>query len=182
MDQADEKRNYYRVSETLGLHLVPLPADADTDRLPNEWFPDLNAPNWLDEFRALQRDLQREIVSLGTETANTIKLLLRQNELLAGALMKSQVQPELTLSNLSEGGLSFETDATLIPGQTLAMAILLNTTALPMFCYGQVVRVTPGTDARGQSSLVAVGFVDISASTRDMIARQVLQSQRKRGA
>lgn len=181
MNQPDEKRDYFRVAETLSIHLVALAPDTDRSRPASEWFPALAAPPWLEEFRALNRELQREIATLASDQASAIKLLTRQNELLAGALMKNQVPAEMTLKDLSEGGLSVDTALPLSPGQTLALALLLNISPLPLFCYGEVLRITDGDASHGQLPRVAVGFVDINRSDRDLIARQVLQSQRKRG-
>lgn len=185
MHQSHEKRNFFRVSEPLSIKWVQLSQAPLKHQAAADWFPALNGLHWLDEFHTITRELQRELSDQSPASATPLKLLARQSELLAATLLKNVIQADFTASNISEGGLSFTSHTPFTTGDYLALALLLNT-GVPLYCYAQVLRVKPlspeGEKEDGQLHEVAVGFLRLTATEQDRLAKQVLQSQRKRGS
>lgn len=174
-NQHDDKRDYFRIQDTLLLdyRLISGP-EAD------DGFAD-NSPllGLLSELQTLEYDSQpllRQITEADRALANYLKVINKRIDLIARAL-SLQIADEAgppTDVTLSEGGLSFFNAEPLAVGDWVSLRLVLQPTALGLIIPARVIRSEAHSDGRHR---IALGFDELNDQQRQILARHILQKQ-----
>ena len=175
MREDQERREYYRIADTMALEFAPLDeaAEADADTCGSPLF-NLLADLHLAEYEA--QHLLRNIGERDRTLANYLKTLNRRIDLLGQALAQSLLRdisaPRSV--NISEGGISFQDPQAVPEGSLLALRLVLLPQAMGLCLRGRVVHCSP-IDQGGYE--IGIEFEALSDAQRQLLARHILQRQ-----
>lgn len=174
-NQHDDKRDYFRIQDTLLLEYRPISGpDAD------DGFAD-SSPllGLLSELQTLEYDSQpllRQISETDRALANYLKIVNKRVDLIAKALslQASDQAGSPTEVTLSEGGLSFSNDQPLAVGDWVSLRLVLQPTPVGLIIPARVIRSEAQADGRHG---IALGFDVLNDQQRQLLARHILQKQ-----
>lgn len=174
---ADDRREYYRIEDTIALEFHPLSgAEAQARDELHDPSPLFNLLGELHLLDYESQHLQRQISGRDRTLADYLKTINRRIDLLgqamAHALLREIGEPRPV--SLSEGGLRFVDSQPLAIGSHLALKIVL----LP-HCAGLLLRaqVNHCQALDGGRHEIGVVFTSLSDSQRQLLARHILQRQ-----
>jgi hypothetical protein len=174
---ADDRREYYRIEDTIALEFRPLKqgetaAGGSADGAP-ELF-DLLSELHLMDFES--QHLLRHIHERDRPLANYLKVVNKRIDLLGQALAQSllrDIGPARQVV-LSEGGVGFSNPQPLDTGSHLAIRMVLMPQALGLLLRAVVVHSRPRED--GQFD-IGTEFEELTDAQRQLLARHILQKQ-----
>ncbi len=182
-NSSNDRREYFRIRDKIGLEFKKLPPDYDHLSDP---FHDADDHQGDDdglraELRRLDLDVRNQLASLAERDrllANLIKSLNGKVDTLARimALEQNPLQPEdWRPVTLSEGGVAFPADATdLQPGDLIALRMTLPPELFRPEAIAEVVEIS-GEDS--QQPWIHAEFTRLHDSDRQQIAKHIMRWQ-----
>ncbi|MCY1284382.1 PilZ domain protein [compost metagenome] len=174
---ADDRREYYRIEDTLALEIRPL-QDAETES--GEVLHDESAQfNLLSELHLLEFESQhllRHIAERDRSLASYLKLVNRRIDLIGQAVAQNLLRDAGPLRKvvLSETGIAFGDPQPLEAGRKLALRMVLPPQGIGLLLRAVVRHCRP--DAEGGYE-IAAEFDAPSDAQRQLLARHILQRQ-----
>ncbi|MNM88329.1 PilZ domain protein [compost metagenome] len=174
---ADDRREYYRIEDTLALEFRPL---QDSEILSGDVLHDDSALfNLLSELHLMDFESQhllRHINERDRHLASYLKLLNRRIDLIGQALTQNllrEIGPERKVT-LSEDGIDFHDAQALVVDQLLAMKLVLLPQGLGLLLRARVLHCQPAADGGYE---IGAEFEAPSDAQRQLLARHILQRQ-----
>ncbi|MBD2836595.1 PilZ domain-containing protein [Pseudomonas sp. JM0905a] len=174
---ADDRREYYRIEDTIALEFHPLKqgetADASSADSASQLFSLLSELHLMD-FES--QHLLRHIHERDRTLAGYLKVINKRIDLLGQALAQSllrDIGPARQVT-LSEGGISFSSAQPLETGTHLAIKMVLMPQALGMLLRAVVVHSRPREDGQFE---IGTEFEALTDAQRQLLARHILQKQ-----
>jgi hypothetical protein len=174
---ADDRREYYRIEDTIALEFRPLKqgetADASGADSASQLFGLLSDLHLMD-FES--QHLLRHIHERDRTLAGYLKVINKRIDLLGQALAQSllrDIGPARQVI-LSEGGISFTSAQSLEPGTHLAIKMVLMPQALGLLLRAVVVHNQLREDGQFE---IGTEFEALTDAQRQLLARHILQKQ-----
>ena len=174
---ADDRREYYRIEDTIALEFHPLKqgetADASGADSSSQLFSLLSELHLMD-FES--QHLLRHIHERDRTLAGYLKVINKRIDLLGQALAQSllrDIGPARQVT-LSEGGISFSSAQPLEAGTHLAIKMVLMPQALGMLLRAVVVHNQLREDGQFE---IGTEFEALTDAQRQLLARHILQKQ-----
>ncbi len=181
-ESLQERRSFFRVSDQVVLTY------ALVDKEEYQALPDkrsnstTNGFNLKAKFMALDRAMRplfRRLEERSEELAGCLEAMNEKLEMLAEVVLRHEVDLDNLPSrevNLSAGGLSFEVQRPIEPGQILRLRLLLEPSDIGIEAFARVVYCRPlqSTAERGFGYRVGVEFKHLREEDADLIIRHVL--------
>ena len=174
---ADDRREYYRIEDTIALEFHPLKqgetADASSADSASQLFSLLSELHLMD-FES--QHLLRHIHERDRTLAGYLKVINKRIDLLGQALAQSllrDIGPARQVT-LSEGGISFSSAQPLETGTHLAIKMVLMPQALGMLLRAVVVHNQLREDGQFE---IGTEFEALTDAQRQLLARHILQKQ-----
>ncbi|MCP8466707.1 PilZ domain-containing protein [Pseudomonas sp. ZM23] len=174
---ADDRREYYRIEDTLALEFRPLRGDEIRSE---EVLQDDSALfNLLSDLHLADFESQhllRHINERDRPLASYLKVINKRIDLIAQALTQSvlrEIGPSRKVT-LSEGGIDFCDPQPMPVGQGLALKIVLLPQGLGLLLRA---RVTHCRQQDGGDYAIGTEFETLSDTQRQLLARHILQRQ-----
>lgn len=177
MTSQDERRDYYRIDDTVGLSFETvteseLPTHDEFTTTPPDEFQLIN------QLKALELENSKILHTIQEETpeiARYFKLLNQKIEAIAKTIVTQGLTDEISTQEvtLSAGGINFISENMLATDNYVKLRMILYPSTSVINCYARVIRseVTDGGfDTAFEYSL-------LSESDRDTLVRHVLQVQ-----
>lgn len=174
---ADERREYYRIEDSIALEIRPLSVDAADDSEPLH--DDSTLFNLLADLHASDFESQHLLRQIGERdraTAGYLKTVSRRIDLL-GQVVAQQLLREIGPARsviLSEGGISLHVEVPYTLGELVAMRIVLLPQALGLLLRARVVHCQPSEDGGYD---LGTEFEGLQDSQRQLLARHIFQRQ-----
>ncbi|MDX1368973.1 PilZ domain-containing protein [Pseudomonas sp.] len=173
----DDRREYYRIDDTIALEFTPL---SGADALASDELHD-SSPlfNLLSELHLLDFESQhllRHISERDRTLANYLKVINKRIDLLGQAVAQSLLRDIGTPRRvcLSEGGVSFISSQNLAIDSHLAIKIVLMPQALGLLLRAKVIHCQALTE---QQFEIGTEFEALTDAQRQLLARHILQRQ-----
>jgi len=193
MTQQRERREYYRIQDTLALEFQSVPKEqalAQTPVMPFTLDPRFQILHALHELDHESHATLRQISDADRHLGSYLRTLNRKIELIAMGMFanSNSTAPSPTHDvTLSESGLSFRHEQPLEPDSHLALKLVLFPAYFGLLLFGRVVQCTPlvPPDAGSQSSAtptprlfnIGVEFTHVQEGERELLARYILRKQ-----
>ena len=177
MNAEDERRDYYRINDTVGLRVEP----TNQEQIPAmEDFTEQSA----DEFRLINHlsriDLENStllhnIQDTNPDIARYLKLINIKIEAIAKQIVAMGLTDEVkpTDITLSAGGISYKSNIPYDKGDVVKLQMILYPSNAVINAYANAVRSQPQGDVFDN----AFEYILITESDRDTLVRHVLQLQ-----
>ncbi|MBB2496417.1 PilZ domain-containing protein [Aquipseudomonas ullengensis] len=175
---ADDRREYYRIEDTIALDfsLLSGPEAQATEPLHDGSSPLFNLLSDLHLMDFESQHLLRHISERDRTLANYLKVMNKRIDLLGQAVAQSLLQdigaPRQV--SLSEGGLSFNHSKAVAPGSHLALKMVLMPQALGLLLRAQVMHCQARDDGQFE---IGTEFEALTDAQRQLLARHILQKQ-----
>ncbi|MDX1723166.1 MAG: PilZ domain-containing protein [Pseudomonas sp.] len=173
----DDRREYYRIDDTIALEFTPL---SEADALASDELHD-SSPlfNLLSELHLLDFESQhllRHISERDRTLANYLKVINKRIDLLGQAVAQSLLRDIGTPRRvcLSEGGVSFISSQNLAIDSHLAIKIVLMPQALGLLLRAKVIHCQALNE---QQFEIGTEFEALTDAQRQLLARHILQRQ-----
>ncbi|MFC6672482.1 PilZ domain-containing protein [Marinobacterium aestuariivivens] len=175
-----DRRQFYRIDHRVALDYRVVP-EADVMSSARPYHFDVS-PHFLllGELQSMESDtghLLRKIAEKQPDVAAYLKLLNRKIDAVAQSLVSEELSNSSGLRlksiNLSEGGLSFDSNQSLNQGDYLALKLVFPENRLGMLLYARVQRCY---QIEGGFH-IAIEFFKLTESCRTLIARYILEAQ-----
>jgi len=179
---SQDRRQFYRIDHQVALEYRVVP-EADVMASAHPYHFDVS-PHFmlLGELQALDSEtahLLRRIDKTQPDVASYLRLLNTKIDLLARSLVSQELSDSTGLRlksiNLSEGGLSFDSNQALRQGDYLALKLVFPQACTGLLLYARVQRCAPIQDGFN----IAIEFFKLTESCRSLIARHILEAQAK---
>lgn len=174
---ADDRREYYRIEDTIALEISPLggPGAPGREALP-EASPLFNLLSDLHLLDFESQHLLRHIGERDRTLASYLKVMNKRIDLIGQAMAQSLLR-EIGLPrrvSLSEGGVSFDHPQPLAVGERLALKMVLMPQALGLLLQARVVHC----QARDEGPFeIGTEFEALTDAQRQLLARHIMQRQ-----
>ncbi|MCO6059343.1 PilZ domain-containing protein [Pseudomonas sp. MOB-449] len=174
---ADDRREYYRIEDTIALEFHPLKqgdtVDESSADSSSQLFGLLSELHLMD-FES--QHLLRHIHERDRTLAGYLKVINKRIDLLGQALAQSLLRDigPARLVTLSEGGISFSSPQPIEQGSHLAIKMVLMPQALGLLLRAVVIHSQPRED--GQFD-IGTEFEELTDAQRQLLARHILQKQ-----
>lgn len=164
-----ERRAYYRIQDRIALQISPAGAAPQDSTL-------FNLLNELYLLELESQPLLRSISEQHRTLVNYLKITNKRIDLLANALAHELLKDfgEPRDVTLSEDGISFTSQTSCLPGQQLALELILLPQAFALQLQARVLRCQQ--QAAGDYHLV-LQFNELSDAQRQVLARHIMQKQ-----
>ena len=177
MKAADERRDYYRINDTVGLRVEPttqeqIPAMEDfTEQSADEF----RLINHLSRIDLENSTLLHNIQDTNPDIARYLKLINIKIEAIAKQIVAMGLTDEVkpTDITLSAGGISFKGNIPFDKGDLVKLQMILYPSNAVINAYARAVRSHPQGDVFDN----AFEYILITESDRDTLVRHVLQLQ-----
>lgn len=171
LQSAIERREYFRVNDTLGIRLRSIHDDSQPDIPPA-------IIGLISALSQANTELQRSLSLLNEQSAefsDCIRSLAKRQDVLLDYLLSSQVASLLppTEISLSAGGISFWSPKSWPIGSLLQLEILIGDPLALICCQAQVVQRHP----ENQGYDLGLHYQQISEADRDLLAKRVLLAE-----
>ncbi|HCF3938439.1 TPA: PilZ domain-containing protein [Pseudomonas aeruginosa] len=171
---ADDRREYYRIEDTLALEFRPAGAVEDglESGLGATLFSLLSDLHLMDYE---SQHLLRHISERDRTLANYLKVMNKRIDLLGQVMVQSLLKEigEPRKVSLSEGGVSFRHDRALPVGQLLVLRMVLLPQGFGLELRARVIHAQPHDD----EFEIGTEFEALSDAQRQLLARHILQKQ-----
>lgn len=173
----DDRREYYRIEDTIALEFTPLSgAAAQSGEALHDASPLFNLLSDLHLMDFESQHLLRHIGERDRTLASYLKVINKRIDLLGQAVAQSLLQgigaPRQV--SLSEGGISFGHTQAVAPGSHLAIRMVLMPQALGLLLRAKVVHCDARNDGRYE---IGAEFEALTDAQRQLLARHILQKQ-----
>jgi hypothetical protein len=177
-----ERRSFYRVHDIIGLRFqileeneVPHSVEALQRRSSNLVHEFQHLHQIGNDFTKLLSQLKREEGHLVTQA---ITLCFEHQQVLVNLFIQSLEKQGFSFekSNLSAGGISFDTEEELSVGDRLLMEMVLPNINAAVHCVSEVVDIS---DQKNGYSLIKAHFKIISEEHQDLVSKSVMRVQSK---
>lgn len=177
MKAADERRDYYRINDTVGLRVEPttqeqIPAMEDfTEQSADEF----RLINHLSRIDLENSTLLHNIQDTNPDIARYLKLINIKIEAIAKQIVAMGLTDEVkpTDITLSAGGISYNSNIPFDKGDLVKLQMILYPSNAVINAYARAVRSQPQGDFFDN----AFEYILITESDRDTLVRHVLQLQ-----
>ena len=177
MKAADERRDYYRINDTVGLRVEPttqeqIPAMEDfTEQSADEF----RLINHLSRIDLENSTLLHNIQDTNPDIARYLKLINIKIEAIAKQIVAMGLTDEVkpTDITLSAGGISFKGNIPFDKGDLVKLQMIVYPSNAVINAYARAVRSQPQGDVFDN----AFEYILITESDRDTLVRHVLQLQ-----
>jgi hypothetical protein len=177
MKAADERRDYYRINDTVGLRVEPttqeqIPAMEDfTEQSADEF----RLINHLSRIDLENSTLLHNIQDTNPDIARYLKLINIKIEAIAKQIVAMGLTDEVkpTDITLSAGGISYRSNIPFDKGDLVKLQMILYPSNAVINAYARAVRSQPQGDVFDN----AFEYILITESDRDTLVRHVLQLQ-----
>lgn len=172
-----DRREYFRVEDQLILRYRSVPPEAVGHMPAERHFDNSEMFTLLRELRQIDQEhnnVLRGLAEQNRELGTYLKSVNRKVELIANALATLSHAHQQQASqhvSISEGGIAFRTDASLAPGNYIALELVLLPSHAGLALYAEVI------ETRDSNGLTVVSFVRLRESDRQILARHILQVQ-----
>ncbi|MDH0335905.1 MULTISPECIES: PilZ domain-containing protein [Pseudomonadaceae] len=177
IQDADDRREYYRIEDTIALEFMPLSsAQAQAGEALQDPSPLFNLLSDLHLMDFESQHLLRHIAERDRTLASYLKVINKRIDLLGQAVAQSlmrDIGPPRQVT-LSEGGVGFVTAQPFDQGTHLAIKMVLMPQALGLLLRAVVIHCKPRED--GQYEL-GTEFEALTDAQRQLLARHILQKQ-----
>lgn len=184
--QGAERRNFFRIDDTVRLSLRVVPADEledCLDRLDHGLAGNFTVMSGIASITAEMTLGLRRIEKRDPELAAYLRAVDRKIELIGRALIAHE--PELSAEqavpvNLSAGGMCIGVDQTFAPGTLIEARMLLLPSLSGLVIYGNVVEssAVAAEQTRGRfGHLTRIEFTHIREQDRELLIRHLLRRQ-----
>lgn len=174
---ADDRREYYRIEDTIALDFSLLcgPQALASDAL-HDASPLFNLLSDLHLMDFESQHLLRHISERDRTLANYLKVMNKRIDLLGQALAQNLLRDigSPRQVSLSEGGISFNHAQAIEPGSHLALKMVLMPQALGLLLRARVMHCQARED--GQFD-IGTEFEALTDAQRQLLARHILQKQ-----
>ena len=176
-----ENRDYYRLNDQVQVsYQIVSSADLKT-RKPDAFF-DLPAGFHISreiyELELEARELLRGITDNNRQLGSFLSNLNKKIELLAHTVASNQHEPissNDTNTIISEGGLSFHSQALINKGEFLALKLVLHPSLVGITCFAEVRHC--GIEEKESTYQVGVQFLNFSLNNQRLVSRHILRRQ-----
>lgn len=173
----DDRREYYRIEDTIALEFSLLPAGAgQASEAPDDASPLFNLLSDLHLMDFESQHLLRHISDRDRTLANYLKVMNKRIDLLGQAVAQTLLRdigaPRRV--TLSEGGISFVDARAVAAGSHLAIKMVLMPQALGLLLRAQVVHCREQPDGQYE---IGTQFEALTDAQRQLLARHILQRQ-----
>lgn len=180
----DERRQYFRIEDSLSLSYKPVPLDevpACVERLEKELDSHFTVVSSLAAITQEMTGTLHKIEASRPEIAAYLKSLDKKIEILGRAFLAQTtelfVQPAQEV-NLSATGISFNVDDPVAAGTVLELKILLMPTYTGILSFADVISCDPvETDEPKQQYQLRTSFTHIRERDRDVLIQHVIKRQ-----
>lgn len=175
----DDRREYYRIEDTIALEFTELGAPAN-EPAPNEnTDTESHLFNLLSDLHLMEFEsthLLRQISERDRNLAAYLKVVNKRIDMIGQAVAQRLVQGigTRTRASLSEGGINFPSEQPVREGSELSLKIVLLPQALGLILRARVVHCEERKP--GQYEIGCI-FPRISDAQRQLLARHILQKQ-----
>lgn len=177
MRDEDERREYYRIEDTMALEFSPLAsAEAFNAEAAREDSPLFNLLGDLHVLDFESQHLLRHITERDRTLAGYLKIINKRIDVLGQALAQNllhEVGAEQRVT-LSEGGVSFSSELPLEVGGFLCLRMVLLPQPLGLRLCAKVVHCAPLDDGHWE---IGTEFEALPDAQRQLLARHILQKQ-----
>lgn len=193
MNPHKERREYYRIQDTLALEFQRLPKEqalAQPPVMPFTLDPRFQVLHALHELDHESHATLRQLGDADRQLGSYLRTLNRKIELIAMGMFASSNSEAPSPTHdvtLSESGLSFRHEQPLAPDSHLALKLVLFPAYFGLLLFGRVVQCTPlvppDTDSASSATTparlfnIGVEFSHVQESERELLARYILRKQ-----
>ncbi|WP_337056661.1 PilZ domain-containing protein [Pseudomonas sp. USHLN015] len=174
---ADDRREYYRIEDTIALEFTPLThAQAQASEELHDPSPLFNLLSDLHLMDFESQHLLRHISERDRTLANYLKVMNKRIDLLGQAVAQSlmrDIGPPRRVT-LSEGGVGFVCPQHFELGSHLAIKMVLMPQALGLLLRAVVIHSQPRDDGQFE---IGTEFEALTDAQRQLLARHILQKQ-----
>lgn len=177
MQTPDERRDYYRINDTVGLLLEPCSAEdiPSRDEFSNQAMDEFKLIDHLSRLDLDNSALLHSIQDTSPDVARYLKLINLKIEAIAKQIvimgLTDEVKPTEVI--LSAGGISFNHDQSLPIDSYVSLRMILYPSNAVISSYARVVR----SKQQDEHYDTAFEYILINESDRDTLVRHVLQLQ-----
>lgn len=177
MQAGDERRDYYRINDTVGLRVDPTTQDKmpSMEEFLEQASDEFKLINHLSRIDLENSTLLHNIQDTNPDVARYLKLLNIKIEAIAKQIVAMGLTDEVkpTDVTLSAGGISYESDIPFNKGDIVKLQMILYPSNAVINSYARAVRSKP----EDKIFDTAFEYLMISESDRDTLVRHVLQLQ-----
>lgn len=174
---ADDRREYYRIEDTIALDfsLLSGPQALASDAL-HDASPLFNLLSDLHLMDFESQHLLRHISERDRTLANYLKVMNKRIDLLGQALAQNLLRDigAARQVSMSEGGISFNHGQAIEPGSHLALKMVLMPQALGLLLRARVMHCQVREDGQFE---IGTEFEALTDAQRQLLARHILQKQ-----
>jgi hypothetical protein len=187
-DVADDRRNYFRIDDTVRLSLARVARDEldeRVERLEQDLAGNFTVMSSLSAITSQMTVGLRRIENRDPDLAAYLRAIDQKIEVIGRAFIAQEseaVTEHAVPVNLSAGGMCVGTDEDFSPGDPLEIRMLLFPSFNGLMIYGTVIDSEPPTQAHGEEAqrfrqLVRVEFTHIREQDRELLIRHLLRRQ-----
>ncbi|MCP5312994.1 MAG: PilZ domain-containing protein [Chromatiaceae bacterium] len=180
---AAERRNFFRIDDTVRMSLRRIPADELDERLRRLELDLAGNFTVMSSLAAITAQMSvglRRIENRDPDLAAYLRAIDQKIEVIGRAFLAQE--PELTAEkavpvNLSAGGMSVGVDEAFAPGTALEIRMLLFPSFTGLMIYGTVVESSPESASEEYQHLARIEFTHIREHDRELLIRHLLRRQ-----
>jgi len=183
-DSSNERRQFYRVADSIGLEYKLLDQAPTLDATNEEPFAVSSRFKLLNELNRIDQESSVLLRHISDDDRNLARYLTSQNkkiDTIAKLIVSDEmanVPYDVRNISLSEGGCSFINEEKLDMDQHIALKLFFFSSYLGMVLYGQVVDSQPiDICESNQLFKTYIEFSDMSGPDRQMLARYIIRRQ-----
>ncbi|MGD1984519.1 MAG: PilZ domain-containing protein [Chromatiaceae bacterium] len=187
-DLANDRRNYFRIDDSvrLGLtRLAPEQLDERLERLDQDLAGNFTVMSSLAAITGQMTVGLRRIENRDPDLAAYLRAIDQKIEVIGRAFIAQEsdaVAERAVPVNLSAGGMCVGSDEHYAPGDALEIRMLLFPSFTGLLIYGTVVDASPPSEALGEEAgrfehLVRIEFTHIREQDRELLIRHLLRRQ-----
>jgi len=179
MSNVEERRRFFRITDTLGVAWRTLTEEelGDNDILlnrPVDVYSMLGSlenkiTHKLGQFR-IKDPLTAELIELLNQKLNCIA-----NQMEAESVLVQKLAHRMQEVNISACGVGFLVDEQLVIGQTLVLDLALRPSNVHVTCYGKVVGCEAASE--GEGFYVRLEFCDIDEADQELLIQHIVKRQ-----
>ncbi len=178
----NERRDYYRIKDSVGLQYSVCNSDADIpteDEFIGEVPEEFHLISHLSKIDMDNSTLLHNLSDISPDVSRYLKVINSKIEAIARHVVSIGLTDEIKPRKvtLSAGGLSFLSVDNIALGKTVRSQMILYPSCSGILTYGEVVRCHPISVDGEQQFDIAIEYTLINETDRDALVRHVLQLQ-----
>ncbi len=188
IDHADDRRNFFRVDDTIRLSLARVPEDEfeeRVERLDHDRAGNFTVMSSLAAITAQMTIGLRRIENRDPDLAAYLRAIDQKIEVIGRAFIaeeSDEIAKQAVPVNLSAGGMCVGSHEAFAPGSHVEIRMLLFPSFTGLMIYGTVIdsaapKVDDGQEVQRFEQLVRVEFTHIREQDRELLIRHLLRRQ-----